>query len=381
VSAGPLDGVRIVELAAIGPAPFGVMLLADLGADVVRVDRIEAARGNPGVAVAMRGLSRGRRSVAIDLKSGQGVDLVLRLADTADVLVEGYRPGAAERLGIGPDVCLGRNPRLIYARMTGWGQDGPLAMRAGHDIDYAAIAGALHPIGRKDTPPPPPLNIIADFGGGGLYMVIGVLAALVERASSGHGQVVDAAMVDGVASLTTFFHGLLATGAWTTDREANLLDGGAFFYDTYETADGGYMAVGAIEPQFYAALLDGLQLEPADWPQFDVTRWPEQKRRLAEVFRSRTRAEWTAVFEGSDACVAPVLTLTEARDHPQIVARDTFVDVAGAPQPAPAPRLSRTPGGVSRPTPEYGEHTDAILGEMGLTADEVRALRAANVVA
>lgn len=376
MSRGPLEGITVVEVAAIGPAPLGVMLLADLGADVIRVDRA-ASVTTPGLEVTMRGLSRNRRSVAVDLKHRDGLDVLLRLVDRADVLVEGFRPGVAERLGFGPDACLGRNPRLVYGRMTGWGQDGPLAGRAGHDIDYLAIAGALHPIGYADEPPPPPLNLLADFGAGGTYLAVGVLSALLERERSGQGQVVDAAMVDGVASLTAFFHGMLAMGAWTTDRESNLLDGAAPYYRAYETADGGYVAVGALEPPFYAELLDRLGLDPDEWPQGDAARWPAQRAELARIFASRTRDEWEEVFAGSDACVAPVLDLEEARSHPHLEARGTFIDVGRTPQPAPAPRLSRTPGTVRTAAPAAGEHTDAICRELGLDPD---ALRAAGAV-
>lgn len=376
----PLDGVRIVEVSSIGPAPFGVMLLADLGAEVVRVDRVTSV-GSGGPEITMRGLSRGRRSVAIDLKREEGVDLLLRLVGTADVLVEGYRPGVAERMGFGPDVCLDRDPRLVYARMTGWGQDGPLAALAGHDIDYAAVAGALHPIGPRDRPPAVPLNYLADFGGGGTYLAFGVLAALLERERSGRGQVVDAAMVDGAASLTAFFHGLMAIGAWSTEREANLLDGSAHFYDTYGTADGGYLAVGCLEPKFYAEFLDRLDLDPEEWPQFDRQRWPEMTERLAAIFAAEPREHWEAVFEGSDACVAPILDLSEAPSHPHLVARETFVDVGGERQPAPAPRLSRTPGRAGPPAPEAGDQTDEVLTELGLDAAAVTNLRAEGVVA
>lgn len=374
---GPLAGVRVVEVAGIGPAPFGVMLLADLGADVVRVDRAASVTA-PGMETTMRGLSRNRRSVAVDLKDPDGLDVLLRLLDGADVLVEPFRPGVAERLGFGPDACRSRNPRLVYARMTGWGQEGPLADRAGHDIDYLAVGGLLHPTGRRGGPPPPPLNVVADFGGGGVYLALGVVAALVERERSGEGQVVDVAMIDGVASLSAFFHGLLAVGAWTTQRESNLLDGAAPFYDSYETADGGYVAVGALEPQFHAELLARLGLDPAEFPQADVAGWPEQKRKLAEAFRSRTREDWVEVFAGSDACLAPVLTLREAPDHPQVRARETFVDVDGAPQPAPAPRFSRTPGSVRRGAPAIGEHTDEVVAELGL---DPAALRASGAIA
>ena len=377
---GPLAGTRVLEIAAIGPAPFGVMLLADLGAEVIRVDRV-ASLTHPGAELSMHGLSRGRRSIAVDLKQPEGRDVVLRLAAGADVLVEGFRPGVAERLGIGPADCAGVNPRLVYARMTGWGQDGPLAQTAGHDIDYAAVAGALHPIGRRDSPPPPPLNFLADFGGGGVYLAVGVLAALLERTHSGAGQVVDAAMVDGAASLTTFFHGLLAMGAWTTTRQDNMLDGGRPYYDTYATADGHYMAVGAIEPQFFAELLRRLELDPDEWPQHDPERWPQQAAALTEIFASRTRAEWEQVFSGSDACVAPVLSLTEAREHPHIRARQTFVDVGGQPQPAPAPRFDRTPGAVRRPAPRFGEHTDEVLREAGYADADISRLREARTVA
>jgi alpha-methylacyl-CoA racemase len=378
---GPLVGTTIVELAAIGPAPYGVMLLADLGAEVVRVDRPAAARGQLGAEASMVGLSRNRRSIGIDLKSRDGVELVHRLAGTADVLVEGFRPGVAERLGVGPDELTVANPRLIYARMTGWGQDGPLAPRAGHDLDYAALTGALHTVGRPDEPPPPPVNYLADFGGGGTFLAIGVLAALVERAGSGRGQVVDAAMVDGVASQTAFLHGLLALGAWTTERGTNLLDGGAPFYDTYRCADGGFVAVGALEPQFYAELCERLDLVPEDWPQHDRARWPALRAELASRFASRSRDAWAVHFADSDACVAPVLDLTEAPTHPHHRARGTFTDAFGVTQPAPAPRFSRTAGTIGRPPPRPGQDTDEVLGELGLDGEAIAALREAGVVA
>ncbi|MEX2550604.1 MAG: CaiB/BaiF CoA-transferase family protein, partial [Nitriliruptoraceae bacterium] len=372
---GPLTGVRIVELAAIGPVPYGVMLLADLGADVVRVDRVTGATGALGAEASMVGLSRNRRSIALDLKTGDGVEVVRRLSATADVLVEGFRPGVAERLGLGPGELRSDNPGLVYARATGWGQDGPLAPRAGHDLDYAALAGALHPIGRTDEPPPPPVNYLADFAGGGAFLAIGVLAALVERATSGEGQVIDAAMVDGAASLTAFLHGLRQLGAWSTDRGSNLLDGAAPYYDTYRCADGRFLAVAALEPRFHAELCARLDLDPDDWPQYDREAWPEQKERLARLLATRDRDDWVAVFEGSDACVAPVLDLDEAPRHPHNQARGTFTEAFGVLQPAPAPRLSRTPGTVARPAPEPGQHTAEVLAELGYDEQERSAMR------
>ena len=373
-------GIRVLELGGIGPGPFGGMLLADLGADVVRLDR-PADVGSPTLTHALSGpLLRGRRSVAVDLKSDGGREVVRVLADGSDVVVDPFRPGVAERLGVGPDDLRPRNPRLVYARMTGWGQDGPLAPTAGHDLTYASVAGAIHPIGSADLPPPPPLNFVADFGGGGAYLAIGVLAALVERAVSGEGQVLDVAMVDGVASQTAMFHGQLAVGGWTTHREANLLDGGAPFYRTYATADGGFFAVAAIEPQFYAELLDRLGLDPSAWPQLDVSRWEAQRTALAELFRTRTRAEWEAVFEGSDACTAPVLALDEAPRNAHMVARGTFVEVDGVVQPGPAPRFSRTPGAARR-VAAPGAHTDEVLAEAGIAPERVAQLRAARAIA
>ena len=351
---GPLAGVRVVELAGLAPAPFGCMVLADLGADVVRVDR---PGGPPGASFGLPPggpLQRGRRVVATDLKSPAGVAELLSLIDRADVLVEPFRPGVAERLGVGPDECLARNPRLIYARMTGWGQDGPLAARAGHDIDYIAISGVLEPLGRAGERPHAPANLLGDFAGGGMLLALGVTAALFERERSGAGQVVDVAMVDGSALLTAFLHGMRGAGLWPGERGRNLLDGGAPCYDTYESADGGFLAVGALEPAFYAALLDGLGLaEDPDLPgQFDIARWPELRQRFAARFKERTRAEWTAIFEGTDACVAPVLSPWEAYAHPHNAARSTFVPVGDELQPAPAPRFGRTPAGIPHPAPD-----------------------------
>lgn len=379
---GPLTHIRVIEIAGIGPGPFAAMILADLGADVIRVDRVAHVPGagadlQPGRDV----LSRGRRSVGVDLKQPAGVEVVLRLVEGADVLVEGFRPRVAERLGIGPDVCLERNPGLIYGRMTGWGQEGPWATQAGHDIDYIAVAGALHPVGPADRPPPPPLNYVGDFGGGGMVLALGVACALVERAASGAGQVVDAAMVDGAALQTAMFHGMLAMGLWRPDRETNLLDGGAPFYRCYTCADGNFVAVGALEGQFYAELLQRLDLDPADWPQHDQSRWPQQARHLAEIFGGQPRDHWAELFSGSDACVAPVLSLAEAREHPQIAARQTFVDLDGVSQPAPAPRFSRTPGTLTTPPVLPGQHSDAVLAEAGFSAADVARLRDAGAVA
>ncbi|WP_031135085.1 MULTISPECIES: CaiB/BaiF CoA transferase family protein [Streptomyces] len=341
---GPLSGVRVVELAGIGPGPFAAMLLADLGADVVRVDR----PGGPGLAIdpACDVTNRNKRSVVVDLKAPGGPEQVLDLAARADILVEGNRPGVAERLGVGPEPCHARNPRLVYGRMTGWGQDGPLAQRAGHDIAYIAPTGTLGMIGRPDEPPAVPANLLGDYAGGSLYLVVGVLAALNHARATGTGQVVDAAIVDGTAHLATMIHGMLAAGGWQDRRGANLLDGGCPYYGTYETADGRYMAVGALEPQFYAEFLALLGVEDQAAARKDIARWDELREEVAARFKSRTRDEWTAVFDGSDACVAPVLSLREAPHHPHLAARGTFTDHGGITQPAPAPRFSATPTSV-----------------------------------
>jgi alpha-methylacyl-CoA racemase len=371
---GPLHGVKVLEVAGLAAAPLGCTVLADLGAEVLRVDRV-GGHGMP-----QDPLSRGRRSIALDLKSAEGVDILLRLAESHDVLVEAFRPGVAERLGFGPLVCAERNPRLIYARMTGWGQDGPLAPTAGHDIDYIAISGALSLVGRAGERPLPPVNLVGDFGGGGMLLAIGVLAALVERERSGLGQVIDAAMVDGSALLTAVFHGQGIAGAWG-ERGTNLIDGGAPFYDTYETADG-YLAVGALEPQFYAALLDGLGLAGASLgDRNDRANWPALRERFAEVIGQRTTAEWTEVFAGTDACVAPVLSLAEAVKHPHNQARGTFTEVGSGTQPAPAPRFSRTPAAPPRPAPEIGQSTDEVLASLGYSDTEIAALRSSGVTA
>jgi len=358
---GPLAGLRVVELAGIGAAPFAGMLLADLGADVVRVDR----PGGPALAVVPPErdiLGRGKRSVALDLKDADDVRRVLDLVARADLLLEGMRPGVAERLGVGPDACLANNSRLVYGRMTGWGQDGPDASTAGHDITYVAVSGALGPSGPADGPPKPALNLLGDFAGAA-YLVVGLLAALHESRANGVGQVVDAAMVDSTAHLTTMFHGLLAEGVWTDRPEQNLLDGGAPFYGTYRTSDGGWMAVGALEPAFYDELLTGLGIDPDEGDRKDPSAWPDLRQRISDAFATRTRDEWTAAFAGSDACVAPVLGLGDATRHPHLTARGTFVEHHGVVQPAPAPRFSRTATTLYRPPPAPGQHTDEVLAE------------------
>ncbi|AZM58783.1 MULTISPECIES: CaiB/BaiF CoA transferase family protein [unclassified Streptomyces] len=361
---GPLTGVRVVELAGIGPGPFAAMLLADLGADVVRVDR----PGGPGLGIdpALDVTNRNKRSVIVDLKDTDGPARVLDLVERADVLIEGYRPGVAERLGVGPGDCHARNPRLVYGRMTGWGQHGPLADRAGHDIAYIALTGTLGLIGGPDEPPAVPANLLGDYAGGSLYLVVGVLAALHHARATGTGQVVDAAIVDGTAHLSTMIHGMLAAGAWQDRRGANLLDGGCPYYGTYETADGGHMAVGALEPRFYAEFLRLLGIEDQEAAHADVSRWPALRERVAARFRERTREAWTAVFEGTDACVAPVLSLREAPHHPHLAARGTFTDHDGITQPAPAPRFSATPATVRTGPARPGAHTDDVARDWDL---------------
>ncbi|MEU5097464.1 CaiB/BaiF CoA-transferase family protein [Streptomyces sp. NPDC020996] len=352
---GPLTGVRVVELAGIGPGPFAAMLLADLGADVVRVDRPGGAA--LGIDPARDVTNRNKRSVIVDLKSADGAARVLGLAARADILIEGFRPGVAERLGVGPDACHARNPKLVYGRMTGWGQDGPLADRAGHDIAYIAVTGTLGLTGAPDAPPAAPANLLGDYAGGSLYLVVGVLAALHHARATGTGQVVDAAIVDGASHLSAMIHGMLAAGAWQDRRGANLLDGGCPYYGTYETADGKYMAVGALEPQFYERFTTLLGLPDQADARTDVTRWGELREAVAARFMSRTRDEWTARFDGTDACVAPVLSLTEAPHHPHLAARGTFTDHGGITQPAPAPRFSATPASVRRPPALPGADT------------------------
>ncbi len=378
---GPLDGVRIIEIAGIGPGPFAAMLLSDMGAEVLRVDRAQNVRGGSPDHPPIDLLNRGRRSVGIDLKHPDGVETVLKLVEKADALIEGFRPGVAERLGIGPDDCRARNPKLVYGRMTGWGQDGPYAQAAGHDINYISLAGALDAIGRRGEAPVPPLNLVGDFGGGGMFLAFGVVCALLEAGRSGEGQVVDAAMVDGSATLMTMFHSMRAMGFWNDERGTNLLDTGAHFYDVYECSDAKFISIGSIEPQFYAELLRLSGLEGEELPhQMDRTKWADLKQRVAGVFKTKTRDEWCAVMEHTDVCFAPVLSLAEAPQHPHNVHRGTFTEVAGVVQPAPAPRFSRTPGEIVRPPAHPGQHTDEALTDWGLAADDVAKLREAGAV-
>ncbi|MGD9483221.1 CaiB/BaiF CoA-transferase family protein [Streptomyces sp. TRM70308] len=364
---GPLAGVRVVELAGIGPGPFAAMLLGDLGADVVRVDRPGGA--GLGIDPAVDVTGRNKRSVLVDLKAASGAATVLDLVTRADVLVEGYRPGVAERLGVGPKPCLARNPALVYGRMTGWGQEGPLAPRAGHDIGYAALTGALGLAGPAGGPPYAPANLLGDYAGGSLYLVVGVLAALHHARAHGTGQVVDAAIVDGTSHLTAMLHGMLAAGAWQDARGVNLLDGGSPFYGVYETADGGHMAVGALEERFYAEFVRLLGLDPATADRTDLAHWPALREAVADRFRTRTRDAWAEVFADSDACVAPVLSLREAPHHPHLAARGTFVDHGGITQPAPAPRFSATPGAVRTVPARPGADAASVARDWRLPAD------------
>ncbi|WIX78381.1 CaiB/BaiF CoA-transferase family protein [Amycolatopsis carbonis] len=378
MKAGPLGGLKVVELAGLAPAPFACMILADLGADVVRVDR--ATPGADVLGIPNDPLARGRRSIGVNTKTPEGVEVVLKLAEQADVLIEGSRPGVAERMGLGPAVVHARNSRLVYGRMTGWGQDGPLAQAAGHDINYVGIAGALEPIGRAGEAPVPPLNLVGDFGGGGLMLAMGVLAALYERTSSGRGQVVDASMVEGAALLTTSLHGLRAAGAWSGDRGDNLLDGGAPFYDTYETADGKYVAIGAIEMRFWGDLVKVLGLADPP-PHLDKAQWPKLRQLIAEAVGKHTRDDLVARAEGTDACLTPVLSPWEASAHPQNAARGTFVDIGGTVQPAPAPRFDRTPPATPHAPHQAGTDTTDVLTDLGLSAADVAALRTAGAIA
>lgn len=372
---GPLEGLKVLEVGGVGPVPFCGMVLADLGAEVTRVERLEVV-GQPGTL-----LERGRRSVGLNIKNGEAVDVTLRLVQGVDVLIEGFRPGVMERLGIGPDVCLDVNPRLIYGRMTGWGQDGPLSAASGHDINYIALAGALYHIGPPDGVPIPPLNLLGDFGGGGMLLAVGVLAALWERDRSGKGQVIDTAMVDGVALLMATWFGRLAQSRFRMERGTNVLDGAAPHYSVYETADGGFVSVGALEPKFYALLLRATGVTPTDLGEKDNWQsWPEARNKLAAIFKQKSRDEWCDLLEGTDVCFAPVLSAPEAPDHPHNAFRKTFVEVNGVCQPAPAPRFSRTPLRFPREAPIRASDTEAVLSELGIEAGEVARLRRASVV-
>jgi len=378
---GPLTGYRVIEFAGIGPGPMCAMLLSDMGADVLRIDRTSAA----GLGISMRTkfdlLNRGRRSVAFDLKKPEAIDAVMRLVEKADALIEGFRPGVMERLGLSPDRCLARNPRLVFGRMTGWGQEGPLAEAAGHDINYIALTGALHSIGRTGDRPLPPLNLVGDFGGGALYLALGVVAGLLEAQKSGKGQVVDAAMVDGASSLMTAIYGIKAAGMWTNNRGENLLDTGAHFYEVYETSDGKFVSIGSIEAKFYEELLELSGLKGQELPnQMDRTAWPALKQQLTKIFKSKTRDEWCKIMEGSDVCFAPVLSMEEAPKHPHNRHRATFVEVEGVVQPGPAPRFSRTPGEVQRPPASPGEHTEEALRDWGFSSVELEKLRAQGAI-
>jgi alpha-methylacyl-CoA racemase len=380
---GPLSGYRIIELAGIGPGPFAAMMLADMGAEVIRVERAQAVGGRGHDGPHFDVLLRGRRNIAIDLKNPDGVKALLDLVASADALIEGFRPGVMERLGIGPDECLKRNPRLVFGRMTGWGQSGMYATAAGHDINYISLAGALAHFGRDGQAPVPPLNMVGDFGGGGMFLAFGVVCAILEAQRSGCGQVVDAAMVDGAAVLMTMFWAFKGIGLFDENRRGmNLLDTGAHFYDVYRCADGEYVSVGSIEPQFYSELLrlTGLDDDPEFARQMDKSTWPHLKQRLAELFATRTRDDWCAVMETTDVCFAPVLTMSEAAQHPHNVERGTFVEIAGTPQPAPAPRYSRTVAEVTRPPAHPGQHTEEILRDWGFDAATIEALIASRAV-
>ena len=374
---GPLTGIRVVEMAGIGPGPFTAMMLSDLGAEVIRVDRLS----HKGTGHRANVLNRGRKSIAVDLKNPRGVETTLRLIEQADVVLEGFRPGVMERLGLGPEECLSVNPRLIFGRMTGWGQTGPLSQAAGHDINYISIAGALGAMGYADRPPAPPLNLVGDFGGGAMYLLTGILAALVERATSGQGQIIDAAMTDGTASLLSPFFGLMAMNMWTTDRFSNRLDGGAFYYGSYECSDGKYISIGSLEPQFYALLLEKAEITAPEFQeQLDEAAWPAKREKLNQLFKTRTRQQWCDIMEGTDVCFAPVLDLKEAPAHPHNIDRKTFVELDGVVQPAPAPRFSRTQGEIQGPAAMAGEHTREVLSAWNFSDQEIGELQASGAI-
>ena len=377
---GPLSGKRIVEIAGIGPGPFCAMLLADLGAEVVRVDRASAVPDIMPDSPSLDLLNRGRRSVGVNLKTPEGIETVLKLVQESDALIEGFRPGVAERLGIGPEECLARNPKLIYGRMTGWGQEGTYSSMAGHDINYIALSGVLGMIGREGGKPIPPVNLVGDFGGGGMLLALGICAALVETAKSEKGQIIDAAMTDGSALLSTMMHSFKAMGMWG-DRGTNLLDTGAPFYDVFECADGEFISLGSIEPQFYSELLRITEIDQSENPkQMDRSKWAEMKSKIGDAIKGKTRSEWEELMEGTDVCFAPVLSMDEAYEHPHNKQRNTFIEIAGVMQPAPAPRFSRTPASVSSPPPHAGQHTEEVLAGLGLTKDEILMLREQNII-
>ena len=377
---GPLSGKRIVEIAGIGPGPFCAMLLADLGAEVVRVDRASAVPDIMPDSPNLDLLNRGRRSVGVNLKTPEGIETVLKLVQESDALIEGFRPGVAERLGIGPEECLARNPKLIYGRMTGWGQEGTYSSMAGHDINYIALSGVLGMIGREGGKPIPPVNLVGDFGGGGMLLALGICAALVETAKSEKGQIIDAAMTDGSALLSTMMHSFKAMGMWG-DRGTNLLDTGSPFYDVFECADGEFISLGSIEPQFYSELLRITEIDQSENPkQMDRAGWAEMKSKIGDAIKGKTRSEWEELMEGTDVCFAPVLSMDEAYEHPHNKQRNTFIEIAGVMQPAPAPRFSRTPASVSSPPPHAGQHTEEVLAGLGLTKDEILMLREQNII-
>ncbi len=382
--AGPLAGIRVIEMVGLGPCPFAAMMLADMGAEVIRIDRktlAGAANPFPMLGTRFDVMARGRRSLALDLKQPEAREVVLQLVEQADVLLEGFRPGVMERLGLGPEICHARNARLVFGRITGWGQTGPLAQAAGHDINYIALSGMLQAMGRADTPPAPPLNLLGDFGGGAMMLAFGVLCAVLEAKNSGKGQVVDAAMVEGSALLGAMIYGFKAYGSWSDQREANLLDGGAYFYDTYACADGKFISIGAIEPQFYALLLRLCEISDPEFDdQMDMQKWPALSQKLSAIFKSKAQQEWCALMEGTDVCFAPVLAMAEAPQHPHNQARQTFIEVAGVTQPAPAPRFSRSTPEVSAPPAQPGQHSEAILKDWNIPEQVIATLREKKII-
>ncbi len=379
--AGPLAGIKVVEMVGLGPCPFAAMLLADMGAEVIRIDRKSTGTNPyPMLGTACDVLARGRRSLALDLKHLEAKPTLLALVDQADVLIEGFRPGVMERLGFGPEVCLARNPKLVYGRVTGWGQHGPLAQAAGHDLNYIALSGMLAAMGRADSPPAPPLNLVGDFGGGGMLLAFGVVCAVLAAQRSGQGQVIDAAMTDGAALLGAMMYGMRAFGNWSDGRAANMLDGGTPYYDSYACADGKFITIASLEPQFYALLLDLTGMQDAAFSQADSTTWPAMRERFATLFASRSREHWCALLESTDVCFAPVLDMAEAPSHPHNAARATFIDVGGVQQPAPAPRFSRTPGAVQSAPSQPGADSAAVLADWGFDSAAIAALRTAGVI-